>query len=579
MPALITYSTTGSSLSSDEIAFAQRVAASFSLDMGAGWIKTIRQVDPNTSAVVEYHADKNIAYVTPGGFRTLTYRPVYGDGKYYMAATGVKYTREPSTVELKLSSVSGTDFYRTPPIWLGRPNDFKKAYLAAYPVYSYSDSGTRISLSATRIYNTAGKKKVLLPSTIRSVRQQVPFVLNGKPTILWYANTDAGYTYGLWDIESGSIYQLTGVAGQYTSIAVSDSVVWLLIANGSSTKITGCRFDTVTSTFSQVDTEWSSALNTYDFLFAAGPSACCFARTKGSVTGGIDVEITHIGDDFTVTAKTVSQAEIDAVSGATALEGTNKRISIANYGGDMHVTGTDFSLSIYGDDGNIYIGGYSSRVGATKSGLVKLVGFSQYANPYFTSSGKNVSCWNSGGVWYVADHNFSVTTSIACRFIFVSASALYAIGTLVGFVGSGIAAFYAGAWVQIASDCSANYVSGVWITPDVDFIVYYTTSGGAKMLAVASGSVVLVEDLVVDLIYSKYTYYAEKRMLLIGDIAVVVDVGLPTMQLIQGARVTVSPAIGVSNTTYMDATHCPVTQDWVDDWVVQTRALQPAPPP
>lgn len=67
MPAPVMYSTTGSALSSDEIAFAQRVAASFHTSMQQGWIKIVRQIDPATNAVVEYHSDKNIAYVTPGG--------------------------------------------------------------------------------------------------------------------------------------------------------------------------------------------------------------------------------------------------------------------------------------------------------------------------------------------------------------------------------------------------------------------------------------------------------------------------------------------------------------------------------
>lgn len=67
MPAPIIYSTTGSALSSDEISFAYQVAASFSLPMGRGLPKIGRREDQLTGAVVEYHSDKNIAYVTPGG--------------------------------------------------------------------------------------------------------------------------------------------------------------------------------------------------------------------------------------------------------------------------------------------------------------------------------------------------------------------------------------------------------------------------------------------------------------------------------------------------------------------------------
>lgn len=67
MPTPRMVSTTGAALSSDEEAFAQRVAASFALDMGRGGIKVVRQTDPATGAVVEYHTATDIAYVTPGG--------------------------------------------------------------------------------------------------------------------------------------------------------------------------------------------------------------------------------------------------------------------------------------------------------------------------------------------------------------------------------------------------------------------------------------------------------------------------------------------------------------------------------
>lgn len=67
MPAPRMFSTTGSALTADEIVFAQQVAASFSLNMKRGWVKLVRRVDSLTGAIVEYHGDKNIAYVTPGG--------------------------------------------------------------------------------------------------------------------------------------------------------------------------------------------------------------------------------------------------------------------------------------------------------------------------------------------------------------------------------------------------------------------------------------------------------------------------------------------------------------------------------
>lgn len=67
MPAPRMISTTGSALTADEMSFAWRVFASFSVDMKRGWVKVIRRQDPVTGTIVEYHADKDIAYVTPGG--------------------------------------------------------------------------------------------------------------------------------------------------------------------------------------------------------------------------------------------------------------------------------------------------------------------------------------------------------------------------------------------------------------------------------------------------------------------------------------------------------------------------------
>lgn len=68
MPAPRIFSTTGAVLSSDELAFAQNVAASFSFAMKRSALKLVRRVDSLTGAIVEYHADKDIAYVTPGGY-------------------------------------------------------------------------------------------------------------------------------------------------------------------------------------------------------------------------------------------------------------------------------------------------------------------------------------------------------------------------------------------------------------------------------------------------------------------------------------------------------------------------------